>query len=177
MNRANFQPGIENYERSVGSNIDQFEAIVEASSVPDLFTRLEAREQLLRIDKAVEPTTYRCAVVSQAELAQLGRIEDVVRLGHVRSVEPTWIVLDEGTVPAEHDTLYIDCSASAIVMPPALPVFDGDRINLLLVRTCQPLFSAALIAYVESHVADPAEKNALCRVVPSPERTTIKSPK
>jgi hypothetical protein len=170
MNRANFQPGIENYERSVGSNIDQFEAIAAASSVPDLFTRLEACEQLLRIDRAVQPTTYRCAVVSQAELAQLRRIEDIVRLGHVRCVEPTRIVLDKGTVPAEHDTLYVDCSASAIVMPPALPVFDGDRINLLMVRTCQPLFSAALIAYVESHVADPAEKNALCRVVPSPER-------
>ena len=170
MNRANFQPGIENYERSVGSSIDQFDAIVAASSVPDLFTRLEARGELLRIDRAVEPTTYRCAVVSQAELAQLRRIEDIVRLGHVRRVEPTRIVLDKGTVPAEHDTLYVDCSASAIVMPPALPVFDGDRINLFMVRTCQPLFSAALIAYVESHVADPAEKNALCTVVPSPER-------
>jgi hypothetical protein len=55
-------------------------------------------------------------------------------------------------------------------MPPALPVFDGDQINLLMVRWCQPVFSAALIAYVESHVTDPAEKNALCRLVPSPER-------
>jgi hypothetical protein len=55
-------------------------------------------------------------------------------------------------------------------MPPKLPVFDGDRINLFMVRTCQPLFSAALIAYVESHVTDSAEKNALCTVVPSPER-------
>ena len=170
MNRANFQPGDRELRRGVGSSIDQFDAIVAASSVPDLFTRLEARGELLRIDRAVEPTTYRCAVVSQAELAQLRRIEDIVRLGHVRRVEPTRIVLDKGTVPAEHDTLYVDCSASAIVMPPALPVFDGDRINLFMVRTCQPLFSAALIAYVESHVADPAEKNALCTVVPSPER-------
>ena len=73
-------------------------------------------------------------------------------------------------MPAELDTLYIDCSASAIVMPPALPVFDGDRINLFMVRTCQPLFSAAVIAYLESHVTDVAEKNAMCAVVPSPER-------
>ena len=79
-------------------------------------------------------------------------------------------MLDHGTVPADPDTLYIDCSACAIVKPPALPVFDGDRINLLMVRTCQPLFSAALIAYVESHVTDPAQKNALCTPVPSPER-------
>ena len=170
MNRADFQPGIENYERSVGSNMGQFEAIAEATSVPDLFARLEARELLLRIDKAVQPTTYRCAVVSQGELAQLRRIEDIVRLGHVRSVEPTQILLDKGTVPAELDTLYVDCSASAIVMPPALPVFEGHRINLFMVRTCQPLFSAAVIAYLESHVTDVAEKNAMCAVVPSPER-------
>ena len=54
-------------------------------------------------------------------------------------------------------------------MPPKLPVFGGERINLLMVRTCQPVFSAAVIAYVESHVADPAEKNSICTVVPSPE--------
>ena len=96
MNRADFQPGIENYERSVGSNIGQFEAIAEATSVPDLFARLEARELLLRIDRAVQPTTFRCAVVSQGELAQLRRIEDIVRLGHVRSVEPTQILARQG---------------------------------------------------------------------------------
>lgn len=170
MNRANFQPGLENFERSVGSNIGQFDAMLAATSVPDLFARLEANELLLRIDPTVEPTTYRCAVVSQTELAQLRRIDDVVRRGHVRRIEPTQIVLDQGTVPADPDTLYIDCSACAIVMPPVLPVFDGARINLFMVRTCQPLFSAAVIAYVESHVTDPTEKNALCTVVPSPER-------
>ena len=170
MNRANFQPGLENFERSVGSNIGQFDAMLAATSVPDLFARLEANELLLRIDPTVEPTTYRCAVVSQTELAQLRRIGDVVRRGHVRRIEPTKIVLDQGTVPADPDTLYIDCSACAIVMPPVLPVFDGARINLFMVRTCQPLFSAAVIAYVESHVTDPTEKNALCTVVPSPER-------
>jgi hypothetical protein len=170
MNRANFQPGLENFERSIGSNSGQFDAIAEAASVTDLFARLEAAELLLRIDPAVQPRTFRCAVVSQTELAQLRRIDDVVRLGHVRSIGATQIVFDQGTVPADPDTLYIDCSAGAIVMPPVLPVFDGDRINLLMVRTCQPLFSAALIAYVERHITDPIEKNALCTVVPSPER-------
>lgn len=170
MNRANFQPGLENFERNIGSNIGQFDAIAEAASVPDLFARLEAAELLMRIDPTVEPSTFRCAVVSKAELAQLRRIDDVVRLGHLRGIEAAQIVLDHGNVPADPDTLYIDCSASAIVMPPVLPVFEPGRINLFMVRTCQPLFSAALIAYVESHVTDPAEKNALCTVVPSPEK-------
>jgi hypothetical protein len=169
LDRANTQPGAENLERTIGSTIGQFEAIAEASSTPDLFARLEQRGLLVRIDKTVEPSMYRCATVSQAELEQLRRIEDIVRLGHLQSVQSTQITLDRGSLPADPDTLYIDCSARAIQMPPALPVFDGDQINLLMVRWCQPVFSAALIAYVESHVTDPAEQNALCRLVPSPE--------
>jgi hypothetical protein len=39
-----------------------------------------------------------------------------------------------------------------------------------MVRFCQPLFSAALIAYVESHETGLTAKNALCTPVPSPER-------
>jgi hypothetical protein len=97
------------------------------------------------------------------------RIADVVRLGRLQAIEPTRIVLDQGTLPANPDTLYIDCSASAIQPLPGLPVFDGARINLFMVRFCQPLFSAALIAFVESHVEGDAARNALCAVVPSPE--------
>ncbi|MEO6030360.1 MAG: FAD/NAD(P)-binding protein [Burkholderiaceae bacterium] len=170
LDRANAQPGADDFEHNIGSTIGQFEAIAAATSLPDLFVRLEQRGLLLRIDPSVQPSTYRCAVVSQAELAQLQRIEDVVRLGHVRGIEPTRIVLDQGALPADADTLYVDCSAAAIQMPPAVPVFDGARINLLMVRWCQPLFSAALIAWVESHVSDPARMNALCTVVPSPEK-------
>lgn len=170
MNRANFQTGLENFERSIGATIAQFDAMIQATSVAELFARLEAKEQLLRIAPAVEPTTYRCAVVSQPELAQLRRVTDIVRMGRLQAIEPTRLVLAEGTVQADPDTLYVDCSASAITVPPALPVFDGDRINLFFVRTCQPLFSAAVIAYVESHLTDAAEKNALCQVVPSPQQ-------
>jgi hypothetical protein len=68
---------------------------------------------------------------------------------------------------SDPDTLYVDCTAAAIQIPPA--VFEGDTINLLMVRACQPLFSAALIGWVESHVGDASEKNALCVSVPSPD--------
>jgi hypothetical protein len=78
-------------------------------------------------------------------------------------VERTKIVLDHGAAPADPDTLYVDSSAAAIQTPPAVPVFDGDTVNLLMVRFCQPLFSAALIAYVESHENVLTEKNALAR--------------
>jgi len=55
LNRANIQPGIENFERSFGANLAQFDAILEAESIPDLFARLEARKLLVRIDKNVLP--------------------------------------------------------------------------------------------------------------------------
>ena len=75
LDRASFQPDVENFERTIGSVIGQFEAIAEATSISDLFERLEERGLLLRIDKSVEPTMYRCAVVSQVELEQLRRIK------------------------------------------------------------------------------------------------------
>jgi hypothetical protein len=169
MDRANFQPGLENFEHNMGYSLGQFGAIAEAASPADLFARLEAMGALLRLDPTVEPTTYRCCTVSRDELALLRGIADVVRLGRLQAIEPARIQLDHGDLPADADTLYIDCSASAIQPLPGLPVFDGERINLLMVRWCQPLFSAALIAFVESHVGNDAERNALCAVVPSPE--------
>jgi hypothetical protein len=172
LDRAHSQPGAENLEHTLGSVISQFEAIADATSIADLFARLEERGILLRIDTSVEPTAYRCAIVSQLELVQLRRIKDVVRLGHLRSVEQTRIVLDHGVLPADPDTLVVDCSAGGITTPPKIPVFDRGTINLLMLRFCQPLFSAALIAYVEAHVSDVGEKNALCTPVPSPERPT-----
>jgi hypothetical protein len=169
LDRANFQPGQENFERYMGYSLDQFDAIIEAQSPADLFARLEAKGALLRLDPEVEPTTYRCGIVSRGELDLLRGITDVVRLGRLQAIEPARIVLDQGAVPADPDTLYVDCSAGALQPPPGLPVFDGARINLFFVRTCQQVFSASVIAFVESHVEDDAARNALCAVVPSPE--------
>ncbi|NDZ13150.1 hypothetical protein C7T35_36140 [Variovorax sp. WS11] len=168
LDRANFQPHMDFFDQAIGSLVAQFDAIATATSVPDLFARLEAQGQLLRLDPAVEPTMYRCATVTQAELRELRRIRNIVRLGRVKAIEAARIVLEQGSHEIEPGWLVVDCSAAGITAAPALPIFDGGRINLLMVRSCQPVFSAALIAYVESHFADQAEKNALCAVVPTP---------
>ncbi|POF43378.1 hypothetical protein B0D71_00760 [Pseudomonas laurylsulfativorans] len=172
IDRVNLQPGLENFERTIGGLTAQFEAIAAADSIPDLFSRLEASGQLLRMDKSVEPTAYRCATVTQAELRELRRIDNIVRLGKVRVIEPTRIVLEQGSIATSPNALHIDCSASAIPTLPDMTVFDGNKINLLMLSSCQPLFSAALIAYVESHLADQAEMNALCAMVPPPHIPT-----
>ncbi len=168
LDRGNIQPGEEFFARSVGSVAQQFEALAAARDRVDLFDRLEACGELLRIDPRVRPSIYRCATVSRDELEQLRRIDGIVRLGHVRAVEPAWIVLEQGSIPIEPGTLVVDCSASGIPPRPQVPIWAGDRITLQMVRTCAPTFSAALIAHVEATFADEAEKNALCAPVPSP---------
>jgi hypothetical protein len=169
LDRANVQPTQAFFDNFIGSIEAQLRIISNATSVEDLFDQLEATGQLLRIDKNVTPTAYRCAVISRAELKELRRIHNIVRLGRIKRIDAEQIVLDHGTINNDPESLIVDCSADGIPSPPpGLKVFDGGVINLLMVRTCQPLFSAALIGYVESHIVDEDEKNELCRVVPSP---------
>jgi hypothetical protein len=172
LDRASLQPGDEFLMAAFESSTKRFEALAAATSVPDLFERLSACGDLLRIDERVVPTIYRCATVTKAELEQLRRIEGIVRLGHVLAVETTQIVLERGTAPLLPDTLVVDCSASAVPPRPALPIFDGRRITLQFVRTCQPAFSAAFIAHVEATFDHDDDKNALCAPVPLPHLDT-----
>ena len=169
LNRANIQPGRQFAKRVLADVTAQLKAIEAAESVDDLFARLADAESLLRIDDSIEPQMYRCAIVSHAELEQLRRIDDVVRMGHVRSIEPERVVLDGGTLPVGGSPLYIDCTAVGLGRGDVTPVFGSDRITLQTVRTCQPVFSAALIAHVESAYTDDDTKNSLCLPIPNPE--------
>ena len=166
LDRANFQP--DDIDRTLGSNIAQLDAVVQAASAADLFRRLEAAGIFLRIDPAVEPTTYRCANISRGELAELRTIGDVVRQGHVRAIEPRRLSLDRASLDADPDTLYVDCSADALQRPQPGPVFAGERIHLLSLRACQPVFSAALIACIECRLHDEAEMNRICAPILPP---------
>jgi hypothetical protein len=169
LDRANVQPGEEFFLASIGSVIKQFEAVAAAENVTDLFNRLEVTEQLLRLDPNVRPTVFRCAVISRDELGQLRRIKNVVRMGYVRAVQNDRIVLDQGEIALTGDNLVIDCTASGISRKPPVPIWTDKRITLELVRTCQPLFSAAFIGFVEATFGeDLALKNSLCAPVPLP---------
>ncbi len=140
----------------------QMEAAAQATSVDDLFARLESSEQLLRVDEQITPTMYKAPTVSVAELEQLRRIRDVVRLGKVRRIDRDEIVLDRGTVPTTPATLHVHCAASGLNPAPAVPIFAERRITLQAIRVGLYPFNAALIAYVESTRPDLAEKNRLC---------------
>jgi len=146
----------------------ELEAAAQAESVADLFVRLEAAGQLVRLDPEVEPTMYRCATVSRREIAQLRSIENVVRQGHVQRIEADRIVMDEGSIATDTGQVHVDCSAGGLRLSPARPIFEADRISLQQVRTCQPTFNAALLAFLEATRPDDAEKNRLCPPNPYP---------
>jgi len=170
MDRATLQPGpsfIKRFRDNYGATLEAIEA---ATSIEDLFDRLEAAGTLLRLDPSVRPRMYRCATVSEQEFEQLRRIDDVVRMGHVQRIEPTAIVLDEGSITSSPSALYIDCTADGAPERPAVPVFDGDRMTLQAVRGCQQVFSAAFIAHVEFAYAGDTLKNELCPPIPHPDR-------
>jgi hypothetical protein len=145
------------------------EAAAQADDVSDLFRRLEACGQLIRLDPEVEPTTYRCATVSEAELGVLRTIENVVRLGRVMHIGPDRIELAGGSIPADRGHVYVDCSGSGLRIEPGRPVFADGQITLQQIRACQPVFSAALTGYVEASRDDDAAKNRLCPANPYPD--------
>lgn len=146
----------------------QVEAAACAENIADLFRRLEACGQLVRLDPAVEPTMYRGATISQAELERLRLIENVVRQGRVVHVGRDRIVLEAGSIPTDAKQIYVDCTADGAHRVPGRAVFDPSRITLQAVRTGLLPFSAALIAFVESAREDDAEKNRLCPPNPYP---------
>ena len=169
INRDTTQPGDAFFERTVGGMADRLEAAAEATSVADLFERLERRGQMLRIDRTVRPTGFRGATLSILEVEALSTIKDVVRKGRVRRIERDAIVLDKGTVDAAPDDLYVDCTAKAFSRRPPVPVFNGDQITLQMLRIGRYSFSAAFIAHVEAVYDDDAIKNDLCAPISTPD--------
>jgi hypothetical protein len=100
--------------------------------------------------------------LSETELALLRQIEDVVRLGHVQRVEHDRIVLEQGTLPADADTVYLHCAAYGLARPPLRPIFEPDRVTVQPCFWGFASFQFALLGVVEALLDDVAEKNRLC---------------
>ncbi|KAG8158248.1 hypothetical protein KVR01_012009 [Diaporthe batatas] len=144
------------------------DAILESSSVDDMFKRVEAAGELLRIDEKRWPTVWKCCTVSTAELEQIRRIENIVRKGRVARIDTDKVTLTKGTYEPVSDAIYIDCTSNAAKKVEQVPVFNGNHITLQPVRRCQQLFSAAFIAHVEATYGDEEDKNKLCRPIQAP---------
>ena len=167
-NRETTQPGEAFFLRTASGSLRQYEALAEATSMEDLFPRLEQAGRLLRVDQSVRATKYSGATISLAEVEMLRTIEDVVRKGYVQRITRDAIACAEASIPADPHALYIDCTARAFTSRPSVPVFDGNRITIQLVRAGLTCLSAAFVAHVEAAYSDEAEKNELCAPIKLP---------
>ena len=160
LNRAGAQP-LDLVTSIIEGVADDLESAARAESIEDLFARLEACERLLRIDLTVEPTMYRGATFSKAEVELLRSIENVVRLGRVRRLGSRELALDGGTLPVEPGEIFVDCTAVGVPIVVARPIFEPGRITVQTMRVGLTPFNAALVGYIEATRDDIEEKNRL----------------
>lgn len=171
-NRNLLQPGMRFFDATIGNKLAQNEASAAAASPEDLCLRMEADGAWLRLDTSVWPTLYHAAVITEMDLEALRRIDDVVRLGRVLRIEADRMVLEQGERATPPDTLFVDCTASAVEgnVGDFTPVFAPGRIDLQMIRPYQPCFSSALIAHMEATLPDDASRDAFTRVTPMTDR-------
>ena len=168
LNRAVVQPDPAVF---IGMAADTMQAAASASSLDDLFRRLEDGGIMLRIDRSATPTMARAPTLATWELDRLRTLERVVRMGHIRRAEPGRLTLEEGSVAMANDAVVVHCAASGLRNPPLVPVWGPSAITLQLIRAGFPCFGAALVGYVEATRDDDVEKNRLCP--PSPYGNTL----
>jgi hypothetical protein len=159
LNRAVVQP---DPIVALGLAADTMASAADAESLDDLFVRLEAAGVVFRIDPEVTPTMAKTPTLGAWELDLLRTVEHVVRLGHIRHVTGTEVVLDRGTIRLQPDSLVVHCAASGLAYPPLVPIWAPDMIRLQTIRVGFPCFCAALAGYVEATRDDDRERNRLC---------------
>ena len=159
LNRALVQP---DPVVALGLAADTMTAAADATSLDDLFLRLEAAGVMLRIDRTVTPTMAKTPTLGTWELDLLRSVEHVVRLGHIDHVTGRAIVCADGTVPLPPDSLVVHCAASGLRYPPLVPLWQPDAIRLQTIRVGFPCFNAALAGFVEATRDDDRERNRLC---------------
>ncbi len=172
VNREMTQAHARFFKESIGAIANQMEATAKASSVEDLFERLEAGGVMLRIDESTDPTMFHFATISKGEVDQLRRITRVIREGRVEAIHDGELAMQSGeriSMPA--NTLYIDCTASAVDFTSARsrPMYEDGLITIQGVRIPNPCLSASIAAYVECHYDTDEERNRLCQPVLLPD--------
>lgn len=172
LNRKNTQMTPEFFFETIGTQARMVESIVASTSIEDMFDRLEDSGYFVRIHKDVRPTMFHGATVSEREIEELGKIKNVVRMGHVTNISPTQITLKQGSIATTPDTVHIDCSACAIIDRGKRAIFQDDVITPQTIRPYQPVFSAAAIAHIELNYDSLEDKNRLCGLVPLPNDDT-----
>jgi hypothetical protein len=165
LNRAVVQP---DPAVIIGMAADTLQAAGEAASPEELFCLLEDAGVMLRIDRSVTPTMAKTPTLAQWELDRLRTIENVIRLGHIKRVEPNRLVFGDGEVATAKDVVIVHAAAAGLQYPPLVPIWGQEAITLQPIRAGFPAFAAALAGFVEATIDDNVEKNRLCPPSPLP---------
>ena len=138
MNRAVVQPDPAIF---LGMAADTMQAAGEAASLEDLFLRLEDAGIMLRIDRTVMPTMAKAPTLAMWELEKLRSLENVVRRGHIETVDRGKLTFADGSVAVADDAVVVHCAADGLKYPPRVPVWRpevdhaaGDQGRLPLLR-------------------------------------------
>jgi hypothetical protein len=167
LNRAMVQPDPVVF---LSTAADIMAAAAVATYPDQVFFLLEEAAVMLRIDRSVTPTMAKVPTLAQWELDRLRTIDRVVRLGHIRYVEPGRLVLTDGEVPIAPDAVVVHCASSGLRYRPLVPIWGREAITVQPIQLGFACFGAALAGYVEATLEDDALKNRLCP--PSPFSNT-----
>jgi hypothetical protein len=161
FNRATVQP-LDLVASFMTMQAGWVEECAKATDGVDFGHRMEEQGIFLRTDSAVVPRLFRGATISTTELESLRRLQRTVRMGKVRRVASSRLILDDGELTHEPGEIFIDCTAAGVPATATRPVFAPDRITIQLVTIGFVPWSAATIGFVEAMRGDDAEKNRLC---------------
>lgn len=159
LNRARVQPDPAIF---LGLAADIMQSAASATTLDDLFLRMEDADVMLRIDRSIMPTMAKAPTLAKWELDQLRTIENVVRRGHVKAVERGTLQFTEGSVAIADDAVVVHCAADGLKYPPLVPVWCPDAITLQPVRAGFPTYGAAIAGHIEATRTGDDEKNRLC---------------
>ncbi|RDC60772.1 uncharacterized protein HME9302_01988 [Alteripontixanthobacter maritimus] len=171
INRLSTQPGTKHVAHTVDWQLAQMRAAKDATSADEIFLALEERGHMLRFDRDILPTKFVFPTISEGEVEQLRRIEDVIRIGRLSRIEPGKMIGQDGEAECPQDTLFVDCTASAASPRPPEPIWQEGRIVPQLLQVPLVSLSATIIGFIEAQYGTDAEKNAVavpCTITATP---------
>lgn len=164
LNRASVQTSEDGFGRTIDWQQAHLECAKEARDGAEWMRMLEDRGHFLRIDRSIEPEMYHFATISEGELEQLRRIENVIRNGRVTKIEPGLLKFAKNEVAVPEESLFIDCTATAVPFEArerSAPIWQGDTILLQPLHVPLVSLSAAVVAFIEASFEGDETKNAL----------------
>ncbi|WP_084103823.1 NAD(P)-binding protein [Demequina sp. NBRC 110056] len=159
LDRAHVQPDAAVFQAMTATVLEEAE---RAPDLDGLFAALERAGIMMRLDTSVTPTMAKAPTLGRWELELLRSVEDVVRLGRLRTSAPGLLRMTGGDVRIPREATVVHCAADGLRRPRRTPVWSRDAITLQTVRAGFPCFGAALIGYVEATRSSDDDKNLLC---------------